>query len=48
MQFITEAIKKWNGELIAGRKTLADVEIERGIFQVDELSPLLFLIAMIP
>ena len=27
-------------------KTLAEVKIQRGIFQVDSLSPLLFVIAM--
>ena len=35
-------------ELIAGRKGLAETKIQRGIFQGDALSPLLFIIAMMP
>ena len=46
IKFITEAMKKWKVELIAGGKTLTEVEIQRGIFQGDALLRLLFLIAM--
>ena len=35
-------------ELRAGRKCLAEVKNQRGIFQGDVLSPLLFVIAMMP
>ena len=35
-------------ELITGGKTLTKVKIQRGIFQGDALSPLLFVIAMLP
>ena len=35
-------------ELTAGRKSLAKVKILRGIFQGDVLSPLLFVIAIMP
>ena len=40
-------MKTWRGELTAGRKSLAEAKIQRGIFQEDALSPLLFIIAMI-
>ena len=35
-------------KLIAREKSLAEVKIKRGIFQQDVLSPLLFVIAMMP
>ena len=35
-------------ELTAGGRSLAETKIQRGIFQGDTLSPLLFLIAMMP
>ena len=38
----------WKTTLTAGGKTLCDVNIRRGIFQSDSLSPLLLVIAMIP
>ena len=34
--------------MIAGGKSLAEAKIQRGIFQLDILSPLLFIIAMMP
>ena len=34
--------------LTAGGKSLAEAKIQRGIFEGDELSPLLFVITMIP
>ena len=39
-------MKTWRVELLAGGKSLAEIKIQRGIFQGDELSPLLFVIAM--
>ena len=39
-------MKNWRVELTAGGKS--EVKIPRGIFQEDALSPLLFVIAMMP
>ena len=41
-------MKTWRVELRAGGKSLAEAKIQRGIFQGDALSPLLFIIAMMP
>ena len=43
-----EVMKNWKMEFINRGKTLADVKILRSIFQKDALSPLLFLITMMP
>ena len=40
-------MKTWRVELTAGRRSIAETKIQRGIFQGDALSPLLFIIAMI-
>ena len=48
INFIEKTMKNWRVELTAGGKTLAETKIQRGIFQGDTLSPLLFLIAMMP
>uniref|UniRef100_A0A1X7SMI5 Reverse transcriptase domain-containing protein n=1 Tax=Amphimedon queenslandica TaxID=400682 RepID=A0A1X7SMI5_AMPQE len=47
-QFIKESMRGWRCELAAGGEVLGDVRIKRGIFQGDSLSPLLFVICMIP
>ena len=39
---------KWRTELTAGGEVLGTVDITRGIFQGDSLSPLLFVMVMIP
>ena len=41
-------MKTWRVELTAGRRSLAETKIQRRIFQGDALSPLLFIIAMMP
>ena len=41
-----EVMKNWKVELTAGSKTLAEVEIYKGIFQGDAFSLLLFVRAM--
>ena len=48
ISFIKKTMKTWRRKLKAGRKRLAATKIQRGIFQGDARSPLLFVIAMIP
>ena len=48
INFIEKIMKTWKVELPAGGKSLAEAKFQRGIFQGDALSPLLFVIAMIP
>ena len=48
VQFIEKTMQTWRVELTAGGESLAEVKIQRGIFQGDALSPFLFVIAMIP
>ena len=47
INFIKKTVKTWRMELTAGGKILAEAKIQRGIFQGNALSPLLFIIAMI-
>ena len=46
--FVDQTMKTWRVELTAGGRSLAEAKIQRGIFQGDALSLLLFIIAMIP
>ena len=48
MHFIAETMKTWRVKLTAVEKSLAKTKIQTGIFQGDALSPLLFIIAMMP
>ena len=48
INFIEKAMKKWRVELTAEGKSLAETNIQRGIFQGDAQSPQLFVIAMMP
>ena len=48
INFIEKTIKTWRVELTTGGKSLAETKIQRGIFQGDALSPLQFIIAMMP
>ena len=48
IHFIEKTMKNWRVELTTGGKSLAETKIQRGIFQGDALSPLLFIIAMMP
>ena len=42
------SMEKWKVMLCSGNSELGEVEIKRGIFQGDSLSPLVFVLALIP
>ena len=48
INFIKKTMKTWKVKLTAGRRNLAEAKIRRDTFQGDALSPLLFIIAMMP
>ena len=48
INFIEKTMKIWRVEFRAGGRRFAETMIQRGIFQGDSLSPLLFIIAMMP
>ena len=41
-------MKTWRVDLTAGGKSSVEAKIQRGIFQGDTLSPLVFIIALMP
>ena len=45
---LSETMKSWRVEMMCKDEILGEVRIKRGIFQGDALSPLLFVISMIP
>ena len=45
---LVESIKDWKTVLTTNGEMLGKIDISRGIFQGDSLSPLLFFIVMIP
>ena len=48
INFIEKTMKTWRVELTTRGRSLAEAKIQRGIFQGDALSPLIFIIAMMP
>ena len=48
INFIERTMKTLRVDLTAGGRSIAETKIQRGIFQVDALSPLLFIIDMMP
>ena len=48
VQFIEKTMQTWRVELTVGGQSLAEVNIQKGLFQEDALSPILFVIAMMP
>ena len=47
-RLLADSIKSWRVELIGGEENLGEVNIRRGIFQNDSLSPLLFVVCLLP
>ena len=45
INFIEKTMKTWKVELTAGMRSFAEAKFQRGIFQGDALSLLLFIIA---
>ena len=46
--FMEKAVKMWNATLTLNGETIGVVKIKRSFFQGDSLSPLLFIISLIP
>ena len=48
VHYIEKSMGQWQVELSANGNILGTVNVRRGIFQEDSLSPLLFVVALIP
>ena len=48
INFIEQTMKAWRVELTSGGRSIAETKIQRGIFLGDALSPLVFIIAVMP
>ena len=46
--FLQKGMQQWRLSLTANRKDSGEVNVKRGIFQGDSLSPLLFVLSMVP
>ena len=47
-QLLTNSMREWRTMLVSGNTIIGEVNINRGIFQGDTLSPLLFIMSLIP
>jgi len=47
-ELLASSMMRWKTQLVGGSDVLGTVDIKRGIFQGDSLSPLLFVMVMIP
>ena len=47
-KFFRKSMEQWKLSLTSNGKDLGEVDAKRGIFQGDSLSPLLFVLCMIP
>ena len=47
-ELLVKSMKQWKLSLTSNGNELGDVKVNRGIFQGDSLSPLLFVLCMIP
>ena len=47
-EFVVGSMNRWTTNLISSGEYLGTVHVRRGTFQGDSLSPLLFVISMIP
>ena len=47
-RLLVESMKSWRVELKTGEENLGEVNIRRGIFQGDSLSPLLLVVCLLP
>ena len=45
---LVNSMEKWKVMLCSGNTEVGEVQIKRGIFQGDSLSPLVFVLALIP
>ena len=46
--FLQKSMKQWRLSLTANGEDLGEVNVKRGIFQGDSLSPLMFMLNMVP
>ena len=46
--FLEKSMEKWKLSLTSNGEDLGEVDVKRGIFPVDSLPPLLFVLSMVP